>query len=65
MLLAVSGLGVVEIPWVVGEFVYRVGVSSIATEVAEIVGFGVIVRRFVGGLVVRIRSSVPTHADAL
>src|SRR5271155_2317761 len=36
----------------------------IVAEVGEIVRFGIVVRRFAGGLV-RIRSSVPTHAYAL
>jgi hypothetical protein len=83
-----GGIGVVEIPWIVGKLILIVVARVIlvartgeahglrgrsgreivelpmAADIAEIVRFGIVVRRFVGGLV-RIRSSVPTHADAL
>jgi hypothetical protein len=58
MLIASRRFGVVEISWIVRELVRIVVVQVF------MVATGVVGRRFVGGLV-RVRSSVPTHSDAL
>jgi hypothetical protein len=89
VLVAIGGIGVVEIPWIAWKLVrmvasWVIGIARtedatgvrgwrgrevyglpVATNVAEIVRLGIVVRRFAAGGLVRIRSSVPTHADAL